>query len=93
MFSIIRLEVDRIRQSCILKAINLAIFFVGSRVVLFACFVTFIYMGGTLSAEAVFVTMGFFNILRLTVIRHMPQGIAYTAEALVACRRIQVNEV
>jgi hypothetical protein len=81
--------VVRIRQSCLLKAINLAFYFVASRIILFACFVTYVYIGGKLSAEAVFVTMAYFNTMRLTVTKHFPQSIAATAELLVACERIK----
>ena len=79
----------RIRQSCLLKAINLAFYFVASRIILFTCFVTYIYIGGKLSAEAVFVTMAYFNTMRITVTRQFPQSIAATAEMLVACDRIK----
>ncbi|CAG2162291.1 unnamed protein product [Oppiella nova] len=82
-------EIQRIRHSSLLKAINLSFYFVASRVILYACFVTFVYTGGKLSAESVFVTMAFFNTLRNTLTRHFPAGIAATAELVVACRRIQ----
>ena len=83
-------EIKRIRHSSLLKAINLSFYFVASRVILFACFITYVYMGNKLSAEAVFVTMAFFNILRTSLTKYFPQGIAATAEMVVAVKRIQV---
>jgi len=86
----IRKEVQRIRESSFLKAVNLSFYFVASRIILFACFVTYVYTGDRLTAEAVFVTMGFFNVMRLTVTKHFPQAIAFLAELLVATSRIKV---
>ena len=87
---IFRNEIAKISQSCVLKAINLAIFFIGSRIILFVCFVTYVLLGNKLSADTVFVTMAFFNTLRITVTRHLPQSIGITAESFVTCKRIQV---
>ena len=87
---LIRKEVIRIRQSSFLKAVNHSFYFVASRIVLFVCFITYIYTGGRLTAEAVFVTMAFFNTMRITVTKHFPTAIAATAELMVACNRIKV---
>ncbi|RWS24157.1 hypothetical protein B4U80_11357, partial [Leptotrombidium deliense] len=72
-----------------LKAVNLALFFVTSRIVLFACFITYSLLGGHLNAESVFVTVALFNTLRLTLTFMFPQSIATSAESLVSIRRIQ----
>ncbi len=86
-----RLEVERIHRACFLKAINLSIYFVASRIILFVCFVTFVLTGHTLNAEAVFVTMALFNTLRLTMTWFFPQSISLGAESMISCKRIQVN--
>ena len=85
-----RREIAKISQACFLKAINLAMFFVASKIILFVCFITYVFLGGKLSADIVFVTTMLFNILRINVTRFFPQAIAATAEALVTCKRIQV---
>ena len=72
-----------------MKAINLATFFIGSRIILFACFVTYVLLGNKLSADTVFVTMAFFNSLRHTLTKHLPRSFGATAESVVACKRIQ----
>ncbi|CAG2114014.1 unnamed protein product [Medioppia subpectinata] len=82
-------EVRRIRMACFLKAINLSVFFVASRIILFACFITYVLTGNVLTAKAVFVTMALFNTLRITMTWLFPQAIALGAELLVSCRRIQ----
>ncbi len=86
-----RLEVESIRRACFLKAINLSIFFVFPRMILFFCFVTFVLTGHTLNAEAVFVTMALFNTLRITMTGYFPQSISLGAEVMISCKRIQVN--
>ncbi|CAG2176301.1 unnamed protein product, partial [Oppiella nova] len=82
-------EVHRIRRACFLKAINLSVFFVASRIILFACFITYVLTGNLLTAKAVFVTMALFNTLRITMTWLFPQAIALGAELLVSCGRIQ----
>ena len=85
-----RQEVIKIKHSSFLKAVNLSFYFVASKIVLFACFVTYVYLGRRLTAEAVFVTMAYFNTMRITVTKQFPQGIATTAELLVSCNRVKV---
>ena len=84
-----RSEILRIKHASILKAINLAIYFMSSKIILFACFVTYIFLEGPLRPEAVFVSMAYFNTLRITVTRHFPNSVAAMAESLVTCRRIE----
>ena len=67
----------------------MAIFFVASRIILFACFVTYYSFIGELSADKVFVSIAFFNTMRITVTLQLPQSIAATAEAIVTCKRIE----
>ncbi|XP_054157408.1 ATP-binding cassette sub-family C member 4-like [Oppia nitens] len=82
-------EIVKIRHSSFLKAINLSFYFVASKIVLFTCFVTYVYIGDRLTAEAVFVTMAYFNTMRITVTKQFPQAIAATAELMVSCNRIE----
>lgn len=65
-------------------------YYVTSRIVLFVCFIVYVYLhGGQLTAHKVFVSMALFNTIRIPVTRHLPQSIAATAELMVACQRIQ----
>ncbi|KAI1287408.1 ATP-binding cassette sub-family C member 4 [Halotydeus destructor] len=82
-------EVRSVRRACMMKAVNLSLFFVGSRIILFGCLITFLSFGGILTAEAVFVAMSLFNVLKLTMTNSFPSAIAQSAEALVSCSRLQ----
>lgn len=80
-----------IRRACFLKAINLSVFYVASRIIVFVCFVTLVITGHELKAEAVFVSMSLFNVLRFTMTLDFPKAIAIFAETLVSCKRVQVS--
>ncbi|XP_075590754.1 ATP-binding cassette sub-family C member 4 isoform X2 [Dermatophagoides farinae] len=82
-------EVKYIRQACYLKAINLSVFFVATRIVLFACFITYVLVGNQLTSEAVFVSMALFNTLRLTITFFFPNSIGLASELLIGCKRIE----
>ncbi|XP_054162187.1 ATP-binding cassette sub-family C member 4-like [Oppia nitens] len=84
-----KLEVNDIRKVCYLKAINLSLFFIAAKIILFGCFLTYVLLGHKLSPKEVFVTMALFNMLRITLTWIFPQSIAQGAELLVTCRRIQ----
>ncbi|XP_054155290.1 ATP-binding cassette subfamily C member 4-like [Oppia nitens] len=84
-----KLEVNFIKKSCFLKAINLSVFFVASRIILFACFITYVLTGNILTAKAVFVTMALFNTLRITLTLLFPNAVTQLAELSVSCQRIQ----
>lgn len=83
-------EVAQIRQSCNLKGIHVSLYYVTSRIVLFVCFISYVYLfGGALTAHKVFVSMALFNVIRIPCTRHLPQSISSAAELVVACGRIQ----
>ncbi len=84
---------EGIRSACFLKAINLSIYFITSRMVLFPCLVTFVLSRHTLNAEAVFVTMALFNTLGITMTLYFPQAISLGAELMISCKRILVNKI
>lgn len=78
-----------IKLSSILSGINSATFFVATRIMLFASFVTQVLIGGPMDAETVFVTMSLFNTLRNPVTNQLPQAVGGGAEALVAMKRVK----
>ncbi|KAH9402637.1 Multidrug resistance-associated protein 4 [Tyrophagus putrescentiae] len=82
-------EISQIRKACFLKGLNISIFFVASRLILFICFVVFVLLGNVLTAEAVFVSMSLLNTLRLTMTLFFPQAIGFGAELKITCSRIQ----
>ncbi|CAG2167003.1 unnamed protein product [Oppiella nova] len=89
LFSKVRNEVNRVRMACFLRVINLSVYLVASRIVVFACFIAYVLTGNLLTARAVFVTMTLFNTLRMTMTLQFPQAVAQGAELLVSCGRIQ----
>ncbi|KAJ6223803.1 hypothetical protein RDWZM_002348 [Blomia tropicalis] len=82
-------EVNKIRQSCFLKAFNLALFVIVSRLILFICLIVYVLLGNVLTSEIVFVTMALLNTLRLNMTLFFPQSIAFAAEIKISCQRIQ----
>ncbi|CAG2105078.1 unnamed protein product [Medioppia subpectinata] len=82
-------EVKHIRSSNFLKGINLSVFFVILRLIVYACFVTYILMGGVLSAETAFATIAYFNAMRWSMAKFVPLAIAALSELIVVIKRIE----
>ncbi|CAG2121566.1 unnamed protein product, partial [Medioppia subpectinata] len=83
-------EVKQIRSSNYLKGINLSIAFVIIRVIIYACFLTYILMGGMLSAEIAFATIAYFNAMFWAMGMNVPQAITASSELTIVIKRIQV---
>uniref|UniRef100_A0A1E1XAH8 Putative abc transporter n=1 Tax=Amblyomma aureolatum TaxID=187763 RepID=A0A1E1XAH8_9ACAR len=84
-----RREVHKIQQTSVLRAVNMGMFFMSSKLVLFLCFVTFALLGNTLTSECVFVSMSLFNSLRLSMTLYFPFGVGQGAETLISVKRLQ----
>lgn len=84
-----RREVRKIQQTSVLRAVNMGMFFMSSKLVLFLCFITFALLGNTLTSECVFVSMSLFNSLRLAMTLYFPFGVGQGAETLISVRRLQ----
>ncbi|XP_075538961.1 ATP-binding cassette subfamily C member 4-like isoform X1 [Dermacentor variabilis] len=82
-------EVRKIQQTSVLRAVNMGMFFMSSKLVLFLCFVTFALLGNTLTSECVFVSMSLFNSLRLAMTLYFPFGVGQGAETLISLKRLQ----
>lgn len=87
--SIRRDEIKEIRKSFYLKGTNSAFFFIGTRLMLFASFVTYVALGNQLRPEVVYTVMTLYNAIRLPVTNRFPQSIGAAAETMVAIRRIE----
>ncbi|KAH8009213.1 hypothetical protein HPB51_012711 [Rhipicephalus microplus] len=79
-----------IQRTSVLRAVNMGLFFMSSKLVLFLCFVTFALLGNTLTSECVFVSMSLFNSLRLAMTLYFPFGVGQGAETLISVKRLQV---
>ncbi|XP_076312434.1 ATP-binding cassette sub-family C member 4-like isoform X1 [Tachypleus tridentatus] len=84
-----RKEICKIQYTSILRAVNMSLFFVASKIILFICFITYVFMGRNLTAEVVFVSMALYNNLRLTMTLFFPFGVAQGAESLISLKRIE----
>ena len=81
-------EIVSINKTYILRGINGATSFVGTRIMLFASFVIYALMGNPLTPEIVFVVMSLFNALRVPVMNQFTNAIAVGGECLVAEKRV-----
>ncbi|KAI1307616.1 ATP-binding cassette sub-family C member 4 [Halotydeus destructor] len=82
-------EITKITHSALLNALNVAIGYLLAPTMTFATFVIFILLGGSLTAETVFVTIGLFNACRLPVTRQFARAVGYAAELSVANDRLK----
>ncbi|GBM47536.1 Multidrug resistance-associated protein 4, partial [Araneus ventricosus] len=83
-------EVSKIRRTSILRGLNLAVFFISSKLILLVAFVVFVLgVKGDLTPEKVFVCMALFNNLRLSMTLFFPYAIAQGAESIISLKRIQ----
>ncbi|CAG2122104.1 unnamed protein product, partial [Medioppia subpectinata] len=58
--------------------------------IIYAGFLTYILMGGMLSAETAFATIAYFNVMRWSMARNVPLAIAALSELIVIIKRIQI---
>jgi ATP-binding cassette subfamily C (CFTR/MRP) protein 4 len=62
------------------------------RTTLFATLVLFVFAGNNLTAEISFVLATYFNILQLSIIYMMPNGLIAAGEVSVSIKRIEVTD-
>ncbi|XP_054158540.1 ATP-binding cassette sub-family C member 4-like [Oppia nitens] len=83
-------EVKRIRNSNFLKGINLSVYFLLPRVIVYPCILMYVLMNtGQLAADTVFVTVCYVNTMRLIIGKGVPFVIAATNELIVVIRRME----
>ena len=85
-----RREVAKIKITSLLRGVNMALFFVSSKIIIFLCLVVFILTGGQITAQIVFVAIALFNNLRTSLTLFFPYGISQGSEALISMKRIEV---
>ncbi|CAG2116012.1 unnamed protein product, partial [Medioppia subpectinata] len=73
-------EVSCIKRSCILKAINMSLNNMATKLILFTSFITLVLTGDVLTAKTVFVSTMLFNYLRTTMTWYLPQAIMFGAD-------------
>uniref|UniRef100_A0A8B9M7P6 Multidrug resistance-associated protein 4 n=1 Tax=Accipiter nisus TaxID=211598 RepID=A0A8B9M7P6_9AVES len=85
-----RKEIAMIMKSSYLRGLNLASFFVASKITVFMTFMAYVLLGNVISASRVFVAVSLYGAVRLTVTLFFPSAIERVSEAVVSIRRIKV---
>ncbi|XP_070798750.1 ATP-binding cassette sub-family C member 4 [Pituophis catenifer annectens] len=84
-----RKEISVVLKSSYLRGMNLASFFIASKITVFMTFMTYVLLGNLISASRVFVAVSLYGAVRLTVTLFFPAAIEKVSEALVSIRRIK----
>uniref|UniRef100_A0A8C4XY13 Multidrug resistance-associated protein 4 n=1 Tax=Gopherus evgoodei TaxID=1825980 RepID=A0A8C4XY13_9SAUR len=87
--SIRRKEISMVLKSSYLRGLNLASFFVASKITVFMTFMTYVLLGNVISASRVFVAMSLYGAVRLTITLFFPAAVERASEALISIRRIK----
>lgn len=81
-------ELKIIGVTSMLKAINQTLFFMASKVIVFAALIAYVYSGRKLNPEVVAATIFQANLIRMSLTFFFPNAIASYAEVFVSCSRI-----
>ncbi|XP_013924730.1 PREDICTED: multidrug resistance-associated protein 4 [Thamnophis sirtalis] len=84
-----RKEISVVLKSSYLRGMNLASFFIASKITVFMTFMTYVLLGNRISASRVFVAVSLYGAVRLTVTLFFPAAIEKVSETLVSIRRIK----
>nr|XP_025975233.1 multidrug resistance-associated protein 4 isoform X3 [Dromaius novaehollandiae] len=84
-----RKEIAMVMKSSYLRGLNLASFFVASKITVFMTFMAYVLLGNVISASRVFVAASLYGAVRLTVTLFFPAAVERVSEAVVSIRRIK----
>ncbi|KAM9447563.1 ATP-binding cassette sub-family C member 4-like isoform 4-T5 [Salvelinus alpinus] len=84
-----RKEISKIMKSSYLRGLNMASFFVASKIIVFITFTVYVLTGNRISASRVFVAVSLYGAVRLTVTLFFPNAVEKVSEALISIRRIK----
>uniref|UniRef100_A0A5F9CTH3 Multidrug resistance-associated protein 4 n=1 Tax=Oryctolagus cuniculus TaxID=9986 RepID=A0A5F9CTH3_RABIT len=87
--SLRRKEISKILSSSYLRGMNLASFFVASKIIVFVTFTVYVLLGNVITASRVFVAVTLYGAVRLTVTLFFPAAIERVSESIVSIRRIK----
>nr|CAD7603849.1 unnamed protein product [Timema genevievae] len=82
-------EIKNIKMTSYLRGIYMSFTLFTNRVALYSVLVAIVLMGGTLTADKVFVYASFFSVLGITMAGFFNRGVAELAETLVSIERLQ----
>uniref|UniRef100_A0A673C8C9 Multidrug resistance-associated protein 4 n=1 Tax=Sphaeramia orbicularis TaxID=375764 RepID=A0A673C8C9_9TELE len=84
-----RMEISKIMKSSYLRGLNMASFFVASKIIIFITVCVYVLTGNRLSASKVFMAVSLYGAVRLTITLFFPFAIEKVSESLISIRRIQ----
>ncbi|XP_029968450.1 multidrug resistance-associated protein 4-like [Salarias fasciatus] len=84
-----RMEISKIMKSSYLRALNMASFFVASKIIVFVTIMVYVLTGNMLTASSVFMAVTLYGAVRLTITLFFPYAIEKVSEALISIRRIK----
>ncbi|XP_041663750.1 ATP-binding cassette sub-family C member 4-like [Cheilinus undulatus] len=84
-----RLEISKIMKSSYLRGLNMAFFFVGSKINIFVTVCVYVLTGNTLSASSIFTAVSLYGVIRLTITHFLPFAMEKVSESLISVRRIK----
>uniref|UniRef100_A0A8C7Y8B6 Multidrug resistance-associated protein 4 n=1 Tax=Oryzias sinensis TaxID=183150 RepID=A0A8C7Y8B6_9TELE len=84
-----RMEISKIMQSSYLRGLNMASFFVASKIVIFFTICVYVLTGNKLSASRIFMAVSLYGAVRLTITLFFPFAIEKVSESLISIQRIQ----
>uniref|UniRef100_A0A8C8DRS1 ATP binding cassette subfamily C member 4 (PEL blood group) n=1 Tax=Oryzias sinensis TaxID=183150 RepID=A0A8C8DRS1_9TELE len=88
-FILHRMEISKIMQSSYLRGLNMASFFVASKIVIFFTICVYVLTGNKLSASRIFMAVSLYGAVRLTITLFFPFAIEKVSESLISIQRIQ----
>ncbi|XP_061696778.1 ATP-binding cassette subfamily C member 4-like [Syngnathoides biaculeatus] len=84
-----RLEISKIMKSSYLRGLNMASFFVASKLIIFLTVCVYVLMGNQLSSSTIFMALSLYSAVRLTITLFFPSAIEKASECLISIRRIK----
>ncbi|KAM3608366.1 uncharacterized protein V6R79_023940 [Siganus canaliculatus] len=84
-----RWEISKIMKSSYLRGLNMASFFVASKIIIFVTVCVYVLTGNELSASRLFMAVSLYGAVRLTITLFFPYAIEKVSESLISIRRIQ----
>ncbi|XP_054643013.1 ATP-binding cassette sub-family C member 4-like isoform X4 [Dunckerocampus dactyliophorus] len=84
-----RMEISTIMKSSYLRGLNMASFFVASKLIIFITVCVYVLTGNQLSSSTVFMAASLYGAIRLTITLFFPFAIEKMSESLISIRRIK----
>ncbi|XP_061579415.1 ATP-binding cassette sub-family C member 4-like isoform X2 [Cololabis saira] len=84
-----RMEISKIMKSSYLRGLNMASFFMASKIIIFFTVCVYVLTGNKLSASKVFMAVSLYGAVRLSITLFFPFAIEHVSESLISIQRIK----